>query len=77
MRKALTFAVALWIVAGIAVYVVHTWMQPRGAPIIGLTKATLIEAPSKPSCWVVPAPIKQLLVVEPDRIICPVDRGRN
>jgi hypothetical protein len=63
MRRALAFAgvgLALWIVAGIAVYAAHS-----------------TGAPPTPSCWVVPAPIKNLVVMEPDRIICPVDRGRN
>jgi hypothetical protein len=74
---------ALWI-AGIAVYAAHSWVRqpdrrlyladPVSFSVIWRSPA---GAPSKPSCWVAPAPIKQLLVVEPDKIICPVDRGRN
>jgi hypothetical protein len=41
------------------------------------TDSRLYLADPHVSCWTVPAPIKNLVVMEPDKIICPVYHGRN
>jgi hypothetical protein len=41
------------------------------------TPAADLGEPLPSGCRFVAAPIKNLVVMEPDKIICPVTRGRN